>query len=99
MCHHYPLEHVVVFLGFRKLLDNSIISIFSRFSLIHKTGTPCTALSFCLRRKNEVLVALADNSLRCYDTGAFDLMALLYSLFFFVCLFKKAALRTCNRGE
>lgn len=46
-----------------------------------------------------MLVALADNSLRCYDTGAFDLMALLYSLFFFVCLFKKAALRTCNRGE
>lgn len=46
-----------------------------------------------------MLVALADNSLRCYDTGAFDLMAFLYSLFFFVCLFKEAALRTCNRGE
>ena len=82
MCHHYPLEHVEVFHGFHKLINNSIIFIFSRFSLIHKTGTPCTALSFCLRRKNEVLVALADNSLRCYDTGAFDLMAFLYSLFF-----------------
>lgn len=44
---------------------------FFRFSLIHRTGTPCTAISFCLRRKNEILVALADNSLRCYDIGRY----------------------------
>ena len=51
---------------------NLIYSLSSfRFSLIHKTGTPCTAISFCLRRKNEVLVALADNSLRCYDIGRY----------------------------
>ncbi|KAJ7360430.1 hypothetical protein OS493_015531 [Desmophyllum pertusum] len=47
----------------------------NRFSLIHKTGTPCTAISFCLRRKNEVLVALADNSLRCYDTESHELVS------------------------
>ncbi|XP_073233564.1 TBC1 domain family member 31-like [Porites lutea] len=47
----------------------------NRFSLIHKTGTPCTAISFCLRRKNEVLVALADNSLRCYDIESHELVS------------------------
>ncbi|XP_015780139.1 PREDICTED: TBC1 domain family member 31-like [Acropora digitifera] len=47
----------------------------NRFSLIHRTGTPCTAISFCLRRKNEVLVAFADNSLRCYDTESHELVS------------------------
>ncbi|XP_068723216.1 TBC1 domain family member 31-like [Montipora capricornis] len=47
----------------------------NRFSLIHKAGTPCTAISFCLRRKNELLVAFADNSLRCYDTESHELVS------------------------
>ncbi|XP_067054665.1 TBC1 domain family member 31-like isoform X2 [Acropora muricata] len=41
----------------------------------NRTGTPCTAISFCLRRKNEVLVAFADNSLRCYDTESHELVS------------------------
>ena len=41
----------------------------SRFTLLTKTGIPCTALAFSLCRKNEVLVASGDCSLRCYDSG------------------------------
>lgn len=41
----------------------------SRFTLLTKTGFPCTALAFNLCRKNEALVASGDCSLRCYDSG------------------------------
>lgn len=44
---------------------------FCRFILLAKTGYPCTALAFSLCRKNEILVASGDCSLRCYDTGKY----------------------------
>lgn len=43
--------------------------VLCRFSLSQKTGHPCTALAFSLRRTSEFLVALADYSLKCFDTG------------------------------
>ena len=46
-----------------------------------------------------MLVALADNSLRCYDTGAFDLMAFLYSLFFFLFVSLRRLLKDHVTGE
>ncbi|KAK3746386.1 hypothetical protein QZH41_018222 [Actinostola sp. cb2023] len=47
----------------------------NKFSLVHKIGTPSTALAFCLRRNNEVLVSLADYSLRCYDVESHELIS------------------------
>ncbi|NXX87654.1 TBC31 protein, partial [Centropus bengalensis] len=40
----------------------------NRFSLVQRTMQVCTALAFNLRRKTEFLVALADNSIKCFDT-------------------------------
>lgn len=45
------------------------------FILLQKTGYPCTALAFSLCRKNEVLVASGDCSLRCYDTERKELVS------------------------
>ena len=50
------------------LVSENLFLIF-RFSLVQKTGLPCTALCFNLHETNEILVALADYSLRCYNTG------------------------------
>ena len=47
------------------------LTVFLRFTLLTKTGSPCTALAFNLCRKNEVLVASGDCSLRCYDSGTY----------------------------
>lgn len=41
----------------------------NRFKLVHKTGHSCTALATCVSRSNEILVAMADYSLRCIDVG------------------------------
>lgn len=41
----------------------------SSFKLVQRTGQACTALAFNLRRKTEYLVALADYSVKCFDTG------------------------------
>ena len=53
---------------FRPGIRCSFTNIF-RFQLLTKTSSPCTALAFDLCRKNEVLVASGDCSLRCYDSG------------------------------
>ncbi|XP_077982423.1 TBC1 domain family member 31-like [Glandiceps talaboti] len=47
----------------------------NRFQLVQKTGTACTALAFTLRRKTEYLVALSENSLKCYDTDTRELVS------------------------
>lgn len=47
------------------------------FTLLTKTGSPCTALAFNLCRKNEVLVASGDCSLRCYDSERKELVSLM----------------------
>ncbi|XP_035678691.1 TBC1 domain family member 31-like [Branchiostoma floridae] len=47
----------------------------NRFSLVHRIGQACTALAFGLRRKTEFLAALADYTLRCYDTDSRELIA------------------------
>ncbi|XP_066290828.1 TBC1 domain family member 31-like isoform X3 [Branchiostoma lanceolatum] len=47
----------------------------NRFSLAHRIGQACTALAFGLRRKTEFLAALADYTLRCYDTDSRELIA------------------------
>ena len=47
------------------------------FTLLTKTGIPCTALAFNLCRKNEVLVASGDCSLRCYDSERKELVSVM----------------------
>ncbi|XP_061919538.1 TBC1 domain family member 31 isoform X2 [Entelurus aequoreus] len=39
----------------------------NRFCLVQKTGQACTALAFCLHRTTEFLVALIDNTIKCFD--------------------------------
>ncbi|KAM8847022.1 TBC1 domain family member 31 isoform 1-T1 [Synchiropus picturatus] len=39
----------------------------NRFCLVQRTGQPCTALAYNLLRQKEFLVALADNSIKCFD--------------------------------
>ncbi|XP_059501925.1 TBC1 domain family member 31 isoform X2 [Stegostoma tigrinum] len=45
------------------------------FKLVQRTGQACTALAFNLRRKTEYLVALADYSLKCFDTDSKELVS------------------------
>ena len=40
-----------------------------RFSLVQKMGGSCTALAFALRRRTEFIAAMADYSMKCFDTG------------------------------
>ncbi|NXI38719.1 TBC31 protein, partial [Galbula dea] len=47
----------------------------NRFSLVQRTMQACTALAFNLRRKTEFLVALADNSVKCFDTETKELVS------------------------
>jgi hypothetical protein len=54
---------------FLVVCENIFTVFYCRFTLLTKTGSPCTALAFNLCRKNEVLVASGDCSLRCYDSG------------------------------
>lgn len=51
----------------------------NRFSLVQKTGSPCSALAFTLRRRNEFLVAMADYSLKCFDCDSKELVAMMKS--------------------
>lgn len=46
-----------------------------RFSLVQRTAQACTALAFDLRRKSEFLVALADYSIKCFDTVTKELVS------------------------
>ncbi len=41
----------------------------NKYKLLHKAGQSCTALGACISRPNEVLMALADYTLRCIDVG------------------------------
>uniref|UniRef100_UPI00398F2198 TBC1 domain family member 31 isoform X1 n=1 Tax=Pristiophorus japonicus TaxID=55135 RepID=UPI00398F2198 len=45
------------------------------FKLVQRTGQSCTALAFTLRRKTEYLVALADYSVKCFDTDTKELVS------------------------
>ncbi|NXY90472.1 TBC31 protein, partial [Alcedo cyanopectus] len=47
----------------------------NRFSLVQRAMQPCTALAFNLRRKKEFLVALADYSIKCFDTENKELVS------------------------
>ncbi|NWI95333.1 TBC31 protein, partial [Pitta sordida] len=47
----------------------------NRFSLVQRTMQACTALAFNLRRKTEFLVALADYSVKCFDTETKELVS------------------------
>ncbi|XP_062426571.1 TBC1 domain family member 31 isoform X2 [Rhea pennata] len=47
----------------------------NRFSLVQRTMQACTALAFNLRRKTEFLVALADYSIKCFDTDTKELVS------------------------
>uniref|UniRef100_A0A8C6Z1D6 TBC1 domain family member 31 n=1 Tax=Nothoprocta perdicaria TaxID=30464 RepID=A0A8C6Z1D6_NOTPE len=47
----------------------------NRFNLVQRTTQACTALAFNLRRKTEFLVALADNSIKCFDTETKELVS------------------------
>ncbi|KAG8441648.1 hypothetical protein GDO86_010725 [Hymenochirus boettgeri] len=47
----------------------------NRFDLVQKSMQACTALAFNLHRKTEFLVALADYSVKCFDTGTGDLVS------------------------
>ncbi|CAO2602254.1 TBC1 domain family member 31 [Lemmus lemmus] len=47
----------------------------NRFALVQRTAQACTALAFDLRRKSEFLVALADYSIKCFDTVTKELVS------------------------
>ncbi|XP_063499607.1 TBC1 domain family member 31 isoform X11 [Symphalangus syndactylus] len=47
----------------------------NRFNLVQRTAQACTALAFNLRRKSEFLVALADYSVKCFDTVTKELVS------------------------
>nr|XP_020652229.1 TBC1 domain family member 31 [Pogona vitticeps] len=47
----------------------------NRFSLVQRTAQASTALAFNLRRKTEFLVALADYSIKCFDTDTKELVS------------------------
>ncbi|XP_075271731.1 TBC1 domain family member 31 isoform X5 [Opisthocomus hoazin] len=47
----------------------------NRFNLVQRTMQACTALAFNLRRKTEFLVALADYSIKCFDTETKELVS------------------------
>ncbi|NXO04254.1 TBC31 protein, partial [Rhinopomastus cyanomelas] len=47
----------------------------NRFSLVQQTEQACTALAFNLHRKTEFLVALADYSIKCFDTETKELVS------------------------
>ncbi|XP_069477672.1 TBC1 domain family member 31 isoform X2 [Ambystoma mexicanum] len=47
----------------------------NRFELVQRTLQACTALSFNLRRKAEYLVALADYSVKCFDTDTKEMVS------------------------
>uniref|UniRef100_A0A671WWC4 TBC1 domain family member 31 n=1 Tax=Sparus aurata TaxID=8175 RepID=A0A671WWC4_SPAAU len=47
----------------------------NRFRLVQKTGQACTALAFSLRRTTEFLVALADNTIKCFDKDTKQLVS------------------------
>ncbi|NXT11866.1 TBC31 protein, partial [Prunella fulvescens] len=47
----------------------------NRFNLVQRTMQACTALAFNLRRRTEFLVALADYSVKCFDTGTQELVS------------------------
>ncbi|XP_004743560.1 TBC1 domain family member 31 isoform X2 [Mustela putorius furo] len=47
----------------------------NRFNLVQRTAQACTALAFNLRRKSEFLVALADYSIKCFDTVSKELVS------------------------
>ncbi|XP_030074539.1 TBC1 domain family member 31 isoform X2 [Microcaecilia unicolor] len=47
----------------------------NRFDLVQRTMQACTALAFNLRRKTEYLVALADHSIKCFDTDTKELVS------------------------
>ncbi|NWX21314.1 TBC31 protein, partial [Aegotheles bennettii] len=47
----------------------------NRFNLVQRTMQACTALAFNLHRKTEFLVALADYSVKCFDTETKELIS------------------------
>ncbi|XP_060631821.2 TBC1 domain family member 31 [Anolis sagrei] len=47
----------------------------NKFNLVQRTAQACTALAFNLRRKTEFLVALADYSIKCFDTDTKELVS------------------------
>ncbi|KAM6373576.1 TBC1 domain family member 31 isoform 5-T6 [Alca torda] len=47
----------------------------NRFNLVQRTTQASTALAFNLRRKTEFLVALADYSIKCFDTETKELVS------------------------
>ncbi|KAM6216081.1 TBC1 domain family member 31 [Rhynchocyon petersi] len=47
----------------------------NRFNLVQRTAQACTALAFSLRRTSEFLVALADYSIKCFDTVTKELVS------------------------
>ncbi|XP_053287821.1 TBC1 domain family member 31 isoform X3 [Pleuronectes platessa] len=47
----------------------------NRFRLVQKTGQACTALAFSLHRTTELLVALADYTIKCFDKDTKQLVS------------------------
>ena len=71
-CQRSSYQSVMKCNSARKLPQNVTISLFSRFNLVQRTGTPSTAIAFSLRRRSEFLVGMADYSLKCFDTGQWN---------------------------
>jgi WD40 repeat protein len=48
------------------------LSLRSRFELVHRTGTSCTAVAFNLRNPSEFLIAMPDFTVKCFDAGTWN---------------------------
>jgi len=76
--------HSLTYLRFRAALKYVLsiveislyISVFVRFTLVQKTGSPCSSLAFALHRRSEFLVGMADRSLKCFDAGLCHLVCM-----------------------
>ena len=49
----------------------------NRFSLVQRLGIPCTSLAFNIKRKTELLIALADYSVRCVDVESHEVLSVM----------------------
>ncbi|XP_062521814.1 TBC1 domain family member 31-like isoform X2 [Corticium candelabrum] len=49
----------------------------NRFSLVQRLGTPCTTLTFNTKRKTELIIALADYSVRCVDIESGEMLGIM----------------------
>lgn len=61
--------YVAIFVKLHVIVVCILFLFLVRFKLIGRVGQSVTALACCIGRPNEVLVAVADYTIRCIDIG------------------------------